>query len=220
MKKLLLILIVCCSVTAAGAQEEMKGKVFPKDQDFARFQLATSLAQYGYSTYSPTALLEAAKILSRIATEPLQYESFEQDGKAGDIPEADGFTVKQLLADAIEYADGDQATLALINSFVPVDAHRGRSGGIGSISMSINSYSTHKFGVKFESDEVAKVQITGNGSTDLDLYIYDKDESLIGKATDATDVGYVSWEHTSPEAVTIVIKNNSSAANSYEMITN
>ncbi len=223
MKKSLFILIISTLfISIASAQEETKEDVTPESQDFARFQLAMSMARYGYDTYSPTALLEAATILDNVPIQPLKYESYTQEGGSGDknAEEARPFTVQQLLEDAKEYADGDEVVLEMISRITPRESHRGRAGGVGSISTSITSLTTDVYTIKYEGKNSAKVAITGNGLADLDLYVYDKDGELMGKATDATDACVVSWHPKSDEIFTIKIKNISSSNNSYTMITN
>jgi hypothetical protein len=104
---------VCVSLTAQSNDKPAASQ--PASAGLEAIQTANSLAKYGYSNYSASALIVAAEILGAVQTQPLDAapttdssESSGADAKTGK-PE---FTPANLLADAKKYASGDSAMLA------------------------------------------------------------------------------------------------------------
>ncbi len=51
----------------------------------------------------------------------------------------------------------------------------------------VQAYSTDVFNVKFYGNEAGAVVISGDGDTDLDLFVYDENGNLVGSDTDGSD---------------------------------
>jgi hypothetical protein len=79
---------------------------------------------------------------------------------------------------------------------------------------------TDSYEITFEGDEKAVVAIIGDGDTDLDLFIYDENDNLIGENTDLTDRCSVEWTPSWTGKFSIKIKNLGSVYNEYVLITN
>jgi hypothetical protein len=76
------------------------------------------------------------------------------------------------------------------------------------------------FNVKFNANEAAIVQISGDHSTDLDFYIYDSNDHLIVKDDDGTDSCRLVWTPAWTGYFTIKIINRGDQENRYSVLTN
>jgi len=79
---------------------------------------------------------------------------------------------------------------------------------------------TDIYEITFEGDEKAIVAVIGDGDTDLDLFIYDENDNLIGEDTDLTDRCSVEWTPSWTGKYSIKVKNLGSVYNEYIFITN
>jgi hypothetical protein len=77
-----------------------------------------------------------------------------------------------------------------------------------------------RYSVRFAGGEVARVLVSGDGGTDLDLYVYDADGDLVASDTDPGDDCVVSFVPRWGGRYTIVIRNIGAVRNEYLMITN
>ena len=131
MKKILLTLALVAAAQFTFAQEKTDDAKQPASELMTQLRLASDLARYGYETYSASALIEAARILSGVPTYELTPESFiKGEGTADGKAQKTEFSVEQLLKDARAYADGNATLLALADQ-VKIDngTSRGRVGG-------------------------------------------------------------------------------------------
>ncbi|MCA9068784.1 MAG: hypothetical protein KDA84_07670 [Planctomycetaceae bacterium] len=82
---------------------------------------------------------------------------------------------------------------------------------------SVRAYSSDIYSVTFRGGERGTILVSGDGDTDLDLYVYDQNGRLLGSDTDYSDdcvvVIYPRWTQT----VRIVVKNRGSVYNRYEI---
>ena len=71
-----------------------------------------------------------------------------------------------------------------------------------------------------EQNEIAEILVSGDGDTDLDLYVYDENGNLITSDTDYTDDCYVRFcpKWTGPFRIKIV--NRGGVYNNYIILTN
>lgn len=215
-------MVMLLAVTATQAQEK-KDAAKPKDASIARIQLANELAKYGYETYSASALIEAAQILSEVQTQSLEGIKYEQ-GKGKDVKsdgEKAGITVKQLIADAKDFAAGDETLLTLADK-IKTDGNstRGAVGGPKSGSTVVYGGSTDTYTVYFKSNVPAEVAVSGNGATDLDLYVYDENGNLIAGDDDYSDDCYVCWTPRWTGNFIIKVVNRGRYNNYYNIATN
>jgi hypothetical protein len=110
------------------------------------------------------------------------------------------------------------AILFAISSGVPSFA--GALGGSrhGSYTLYANRY--NNFSVAFRGGEVARVRVSGDGSTNLDLYIYDEYGRLIASDSDYSDECVVGWIPCCTATYTIQVVNRGLLWNDYELWTN
>ena len=73
--------------------------------------------------------------------------------------------------------------------------------------------------VKCYAGEECAVLVSGDGDTDLDLYIYDQYGNLVAYDDDTTDTMYASWKAKRSGIYKIKIVNRGSVRNYYTMWT-
>lgn len=72
----------------------------------------------------------------------------------------------------------------------------------------------------FYSNEQARVALVGDGSTDLDIFVYDLDGRLVAQSTGVTDIELATWFPTHTQTYRIVVTNLGSTWNRYSLATN
>jgi hypothetical protein len=227
MKKLVFIcgmvvlaLPVFAQVGAAGD----KPAVGAASPEMAALQTAYSLAKYGYTHESAAALIGAAEILAQTRTQPMGAKVEQGSGSADAAKKTakPEFTASNLLADGRKYAAGDKTMLAWaaeVEKALEVQT-RGASGGpryqVGVVKA--KTYSQYR--LSFKAGQLAEVGVSGDGDTDLDLYVYDAKGSLVAYAEDYSDDCYVSWVPAQDETFTIRVVNRGKVYNQYEIAMN
>lgn len=223
MKKLLMFAAIIGMAYTAAAQEKTD-KTQPQSDAITHIRLANQLAKYGYENYSATALIEAARILSEVETQDLKSESFTPG--EGDESEKDSakpeFTTENLIASAKEFADGDETILALADGIKAGDSekHRGLLGGPGRRIDRVAANSTDTYILAFKYGVPAEIFVSGDGDTDLDLYVYDEKGNLIRSDDDLSDDCYVCWTPAWTGNFVVRIVNRGSVYNQYILLTN
>ena len=222
MKKYFMIAAMGLMALGASAQNAMddNGKSTTQPSDgIAQVQLANQLAQYGYDNSSASALIEAAAILVEVGGQDLQAEY--QRGEGADITgERTAVTPAQLIADAKRFAEGDKTLLAMADKVKLNGTSRGAVGGPKRSSTSVLANSTDVFTIRFRGDQLAEIFVSGDGDTDLDLYVYDENNNLIESDVDYTDQCYVSWTPAWTGPFKVKVVNRGRVRNYYTIWTN
>ena len=226
MKKIALLLSALLITTTVWAQEiekkeELKGEASP---EFRAMRLAGDLVKYGYEQQSAFTLIDAMQILIDNPTQPLKVDmEGSQTINQGDVKNGTiTFDFDKLLADAKQFADGDETTLKLI-ARVEADSkgvHRGAVNGPSIGEYVLPAYSTHTYDISFVANRIAEVAVSGDGDTDIDLFVYDSNGNLIDKDTDYTDDCYVRWCPKWTGRFRIVVANRGGVYNHYVIGTN
>ena len=214
-----------CFVSSAFAQDVVatsSGKDVSPSADM--LQVACQLVKYGYQTKSALPLIQALEIYKNVG---LRYESeaktkttrtdgvVADNGKSKDNPIS--FNEKQLIADATSFADGDKSLLALIKG---LGGDRGSINGPTRHFDRVLAYSTDTYPVSFRGGEDAYVVVSGDGDSDLDLYVYDQNGNLITFDRDGTDDCVVSFVPNWTGPFFIQVKNLGGVYNNYVIATN
>jgi hypothetical protein len=209
--------------TSQAQEQKVESKNKPS-ADVEALQLAKQLAQYGYKTYSATALIEAAKIMSSVKTQDLKYESYKQGIATKDQvakKTANGYDLTSILAAAKKFADGDAKLLASISEIEKANqATRGRVGGPGEIVSVVGANSLDTYEINFIEGSLAEIALKGDNDTDLDLYVFDSNGNAIAKDIDYSDACYVSWVPRWTGRYIVKIVNRGPLANRYGLLTN
>ena len=223
------ILSLCLFAVSFGAiaqtietKPELKGE---SSESLAAVRLANDLLRYGYTNQSTLALLDALQIFSE---NPTQKLNTTREGSVVDESNMEGkktkvsFDYETVLADAKKFADGDPNLLALIEN---IDAeakgsHRGSVNGPSRHYDSVNGESVDTYQISFIANELAEILVSGDGDTDLDLYVYDSNGNLIEKDTDYSDDCYVCWVPKWTGRFIVKIVNRGPVYNRYALLTN
>lgn len=208
----------------ANAQEAKTPSKEKPSEELENLQLANQLAKYGYKTYSATALIEAAKIMSSVTTQDLSFESYKQEPtstKQAPKQSEEGYDLESILSAAKKYADGNAALLSAIAEVEKSSqTTRGRVGGPGQNYSSVYGNSTDTYEISFIVGELAEIALSGDGDTDLDLRVFDSNGNLIAQDIDYTDACYVSWVPKWTGRYIVKIINQGPILNNYVLITN
>lgn len=225
MKKSLLITCLCCLTFGAFAQEERPAVEQSASSEMIALQTAASLAKYGYATFSPISLIEAARIFATTKVHDADLKATRGSTTAPESKDTKvSFDPVQLLADAKKFAGKDKIISALVKKVQAELASAGSTRG------AVDGPKRHKdkvagkdynlYEVKFWSNELAEVYISGDGDTDLDLYVYDSNGNLIDSDTDYTDECVVRWVPAWTGTFTIKVANRGSMYNEFVIWTN
>ena len=227
MKKLLLIsaLVLFTAVSFAQGTEtkpELKGEV---SSSLSSLRLASDLVKYGYAQQSALPLIEALQIMNENPTQPLKAE---RQGDAVDISKKEGkssvisLDYNKILADAKEFAADNQILTQLLAQ-IEADGQSGSRGAVNGPSRhydTVNGSSTDTYQVSFIANYLAEIAISGDGDTDLDLYVYDSNGNLIASDTDYSDDCYVSWVPKWTGRFIVKVVNRGPLYNRYVILTN
>ena len=227
MKKIFLFISMVAAAVSVMAQTveekpEIKGET---SESLAAVKLANQVLRYGYENKSTLALLDALQIFSE---NPTQALNATKQGEAVDETKNDGkkakvsFDYDSVLADAKAFADGDPNLLALIENIdaEAKGAQRGNINGPSRDYSSVNGKSHVDYTASFVAGELAEVLVSGDGDTDLDLYVYDSNNNLIASDTDYSDDCYVRWVPAWTGRYTIRIVNRGPLYNRFVILTN
>lgn len=224
MKKLFLLVCLCSLAFAAFAQDEKPESNRPASPEISALQTAAGLAKYGYANYSATALVEAAKIFAETKTQPLDV--IAEHGKTETVTDKNNpvsFDSEQLLADAKKFAGKDKTILAYIKRVeksIASGSTRGAVGGPKATKERVLGKDVDSYKIKFWAKELAEICVSGDGDTDLDLYVYDENGNLIESDTDYTDECVVRWVPAWTGNFIIKIVNRGALYNNYVIWTN
>ena len=123
-----------------------------------------------------------------------------------------------LKIDAAKFADGNKNLLALVQD--AKSATRGAVGGPIRRTDTVNANCTDTWTINFRGGQPAYVVVSGDGDTDLDLYIYDENGNFITSDTDSSDDCVVSFNPRWTGKFYIKIKNLGRVYNRYVLATN
>jgi hypothetical protein len=225
LKQLVLSAAMLLSVSAFAQQAQPAAEVTGKEnpQQAELLDMAGKLVKYGYEKKDALPLIQAVLIYKQLGvTDAKDQAAKTQEGTAP----ATGITKKdqislneaQILADATKFADGDKTLLALIKD--AEKSTRGAAGGPRRVCDSVNGNCTDIWRITFRAGEPAYVAVSGDGDTDLDLYVYDDKGNLIDSDTDYTDNCVCTWTPRWTGNFRIKIVNRGGVYNRYILRTN
>jgi len=207
-----------------GADADKPASSQPVSSEVTALQTAYSLAKYGYANESASALIGAAEILAQTPTQGMgstasREGSQSKGSKPGGVPE---FTTANLLADGKKFAAGDKTMLAWAAE-VERQASTKTRGAVGGPKYDyswVDAKISTSYVQSFKKGQLASIFVSGDGDTDLDLYVYDENGNLIDYDEDYSDDCFVSWvpKWTGPYRLKIV--NRGRVYNEFSIVTN
>lgn len=220
LKSLAVFAISCfsASVLAADSNIDPEAKAQGNPQ-IASLSLARQLAGVGMAEKDPLILMTAAKIYKMTPTEEKERSKETEGGQDSTKDKAMVFNAESMLAYAKEYAGDNKTYLTMISDIESIK-YRGRTLGPARTSSDVNAHSSDTYRITYNGGELAEILIVGDGDTDLDLYVYDKDGNQVCKDIDTTDTMYCSWTPRRTGKFRIKIKNLGDVYNAYDFITN
>ena len=90
--------------------------------------------------------------------------------------------------------------------------------GMTSGTTSVKSHASDSYDYNFVGGYPASAGISGDGDTDLDLYVYDQYGNLACSSTEDEDTEVCSWTPKWTGSFRIVVKNRGSVYNKYFII--
>lgn len=220
---------VCAMMVSCNkaAQNEQKEEITAAaSQEISALRIAMDLAKYGYETESPSALIESANILASTPTQAFEaeVEKGTENANEKEKVEKGQLSPAQLIAAARELTD-DTNLLAMADNVTAklnaqAEGTRGAMGGPKYDRGSVSAHSYTYYNQKFWANELAEVAVSGDGDTDLDLYVYDENGNLIASDTDYTDDCYVRFCPRWTGLFRIKIVNRGGVYNNYAIVTN
>ena len=221
---LIVIATLLVVLPALGAQMNIAAK----DKDDAQpgrlsaVQLAGQLADYGVANRDAVALVEAARIRARLGGQEATREK-TTEGEAGldgvKSDDAGPDTVGTLLATARSLAGESEIVLALIEE-VEAMGTKGVRGGPVYHQDRVRARMIDVYSVTFRGGELAELAVSGDGDTDLDLYIYDENGNSICRDRGSTDQAYCSWRPRWTGEFKVKVRNLGPVYNRYHLVTN
>jgi hypothetical protein len=181
---------------------------------------AERLASYGDEKKDPLALILAARMKQEVGETPVEREK-ENKGEKGEAtksPKRDT-SVQGLLERAKKLAQGRKDIVALADE-VGKSGTRGAEGGPKATRTVVRARTTDTFRpISFRGGEAAVVAISGDGDSDLDLYVYDEFGNQICRAESRSDDEICRWNPRWTGPFTIRVRNLG-VANYYRLWTN
>lgn len=182
---------------------------------------ADALALYGIQNSDPVALIQAAKMKKAAPAKALEAaKKTEGAGAKG----ADKTTGHDLSADALlaraEGMSAGNATLQALIADAKSTKSRGATRGPTVHSDTVLAGNTDSYTLTFRGGEQAAVLVSGDGDTDLDLYITDENGNTICTDTDASDTMLCRWTPAWTGPFGIHVRNLGRVYNNYKLAVN
>jgi hypothetical protein len=182
---------------------------------------ADALALYGIRESDPVALIQAAKMKKAAPAKALEAaKKTEGTGTKG----ADKATGYDLGADALlaraEGMSAGNATLQALIADAKSTKSRGATRGPTVHADTVLAGNIDSYTVTFRGGEQAAVLVSGDGDTDLDLYVTDENGNTICTDTDASDTMLCSWTPAWTGPFGIHVRNLGRVYNNYRLAVN
>lgn len=232
MKKLLLMVAAIAVLSgSAFSQETVETNVQSANGQKANVPEAVqvlnmlgTLIQYGYEQEAALPLIQAIEIYQNYTSEGTRAgnKTSESNGVVAEVAAKQSkvnYDIEKLLADAANFADGDEHLLAIIEDLKNT-ATRGATRDYATHYDRVEANTTDTYTIRFRGGEEACVIVCGDGDTDLDLYVYDENGNLVDSDTDATDACVAVWNPKWTGPFTIKIKNLGNVYNRYSLTVN
>ena len=214
-------LVISMTAAAYAANDGDAKQGNEQSEISAQIELAGQLVDYGYANSDALALIQAVKIYQKLNLTPglKDWEKTQEKADNSKEPAKEGrgeFSIGQLLDDATTFADGDKTLLALIKECKKET--RSPVGGPAYTTDRVYSHSTNAYTCTLKAGEVTTIELKGDGSTDLDLYVYDMYGNLITYDESYGDYCYASLAVYLTSKFTIKVVNRGNVYNDFVLV--
>jgi hypothetical protein len=196
--------------------------VSPAMESGAKLALANQLAEYGYSNNNLLALILAAEIKKQTPTQEREGEPVSNPPaniQGSDKEASTGNDVESLLARARELAGNQQDLIAAIDDVEAMQSRAGDAAGPGCYNGRVYPGYTDTWTITYTPGS-NWVELSGDGDTDLDLYVYSGDNRLLCSGTSIWDGEFCSWRQTRRGNIRVDVINYGDVWNGYQLCTN
>ena len=176
---------------------------------------AASLVRYGDANKDALSLITAARIMNQVGASDSKAEAVSTSPAE---KKADKAAVGAILERAKQYA-GSRADLVALANDVASSSARGATGGPGRRTTVVARGTTDVYRVTFRGGEPAMVLVSGDGDSDLDLFVLDENGNQVCRDDDASDDMVCRWTPRWTGQFTIRVKNLG-MANRYTIVHN
>ncbi len=184
--------------------------------------LAEQLTSHALAQPDVLTLVMAARLSTRSAGTPVARKPLASATNPAPPPAKPGphpRSAAALLARARALAQGRADLLALIED-AAVERARGIEDGPKTSNGMAGARATVMYRERFKASERATVMISGDGDSNLDLYVYDERGARVCAAERLDDVEVCRWQPQGAGQYTIHVVNRGAVENSYVMRSN
>lgn len=183
--------------------------------------LADELALYGIRQNDPVALIQAAKMKKSAPARALEAAKKTEGSGTKGADKSSGYDLSAdaLLARAEGMAAGNATLQGLINDAKSTKS-RGAVRGPTVHADTVLAGNTDSYSLSFRGGEQAAVLVSGDGDTDLDLYVTDENGNQICADTDASDTMLCRWTPAWTGPFGIHVRNLGRVYNNYKLAVN
>ena len=231
-RSLSVAIVLCLAAPAMAADaapkqgantDPAKRGTSPRTEGVAQAALADQIARHADRTKDVLAMIAAARLLGQVSPRAIKHD-MKTEGTpkpaAGAAPGASRDTaVAGLLARAKQYAGGRNDLNGVIEEVAKTVA-KGRQDGPARVVTTIQPGVSNVYTVSFNGDEPAMVAITGDGFTDLDLFVEDDKGNRVCASTSAVDDEICRWTPRWTGNFRIRVRNIGAQANEYRLWSN
>jgi len=208
------------SVPKAAAKSGATERTSTGRHPVANLLMAERLARYGEQTQDPLALIVAARIKQETGERAAKREFKPSDGQgAASASGRPDNSAQGLLARARAMAKGRADIIALANE-TESSRSRGRTEGPHVVTSVIRGSTTSALPLQFEGGTLAVVGISGDGATDLDLYVLDEGGKRVCASEGNGDDEICRFTPRFTSTYRIEIRNLGKIANQFLFVSN
>jgi hypothetical protein len=189
------------------------------DEPVARLQMSSDLLAFGRDNKDPLALIVAARIMKTVGgtevnMKPEGRAPDDNSQKAGQL-----VTPDTILVEARDLANGDKLTNLLIDEAGAMN-FGGGAAQPKTHQDTAQAGATDAYTVVYNGGQLAEAGLAGDGSSDLDLLVYDENDHLVCRSASSSDREYCQWWPRWTGPFRIEIQNLGTAPNLYRVATN
>ena len=183
---------------------------FFEDNPIKKIKLARDLAEYGYETESPSALLSAAEILSEITVQKSENSETHHGNEAKEtVGESFSLDAEKILSDAKNLVGKDKTFSAWIKMLEKrlSSSKRGAVKGPDSFAGIVYGNDYSSCSISFEAGNFAQVFVAVPASAELNIEVYDATGKIIASGKENDSIGFTP-EKSGAYMIQVKNKNN------------